>query len=54
MTDASEPTTPPIPPATILVVDDSTVNLQLLVRTLDGTGHRIVAAKNGPRALART
>jgi sigma-B regulation protein RsbU (phosphoserine phosphatase) len=39
------------PPSTILVVDDSTVNLQLLLRTLDGSGHRILAAKNGRSAL---
>jgi sigma-B regulation protein RsbU (phosphoserine phosphatase) len=39
------------PPSTILVVDDNPVNLQLLVRTLDGSGHRILAAKNGRSAL---
>jgi phosphoserine phosphatase RsbU/P len=39
------------PPATILVVDDNPVNLQVLVRTLDGLGHRILAARNGPAAL---
>ena len=39
------------PPSTILVVDDSPVNLQVLVRTLNGTGHRILAAKNGRTAL---
>lgn len=39
------------PPSTILVVDDSTVNLQLLVRALDGSGHRILAATNGRMAL---
>jgi sigma-B regulation protein RsbU (phosphoserine phosphatase) len=37
--------------ATILVVDDSPVNLQVLVRTLNGSGHRILAAKNGRAAL---
>ena len=40
-----------VPPATILVVDDNPVNLQVLVRTLDGFGHRILAAKNGRSAL---
>jgi len=40
-----------MPPATILVVDDSPVNLQILVRTLDGTGHRILAATAGKAAL---
>ena len=40
-----------VPPATILVVDDSPVNLQVLVRTLDETGHRILAATTGKSAL---
>ena len=39
------------PPSTILVVDDSATNLQVLVRTLQGSGHRILAAKDGPTAL---
>jgi serine phosphatase RsbU (regulator of sigma subunit) len=39
------------PPSTILVVDDSPVNLQVLVRTLDGAGHRILAARDGRAAL---
>ena len=39
------------PPSTILVVDDNPVNLQLLVRTLDGSGHRILAARSGRAAL---
>jgi phosphoserine phosphatase RsbU/P len=39
------------PPSTILVVDDNPVNLQLLVRTLDGGGHRILAARSGRAAL---
>jgi phosphoserine phosphatase RsbU/P len=39
------------PASTILVVDDSPTNLQVLVRTLEGTGHRILAAKDGPTAL---
>lgn len=38
-------------PATILVVDDSPVNLQVLVRILDGSGHRILAARSGKSAL---
>ncbi|HZI50338.1 MAG TPA: SpoIIE family protein phosphatase [Terriglobia bacterium] len=37
--------------STILVVDDSPVNIQVLVRTLDGTGHRILVATNGKSAL---
>jgi sigma-B regulation protein RsbU (phosphoserine phosphatase) len=39
------------PPSTILVVDDTPTNLQLLVRTLEGSGHRILAAKDGPAAI---
>src|SRR5688572_5470313 len=38
------------PPSTILVVDDNPVNLQLVVRTLDGSGHRILAARDGAAA----
>ena len=50
----------PLPPAgpadaavgaTILVVDDSPVNLRLVVRTLEGRGYRLLAAKNGRAAL---
>jgi phosphoserine phosphatase RsbU/P len=37
--------------ATILVVDDSPVNLQVLVRTLQASGHRILAARSGKSAL---
>jgi sigma-B regulation protein RsbU (phosphoserine phosphatase) len=40
-----------VPQSTVLVVDDSPVNLQVLVRTLHGSGHRILAAKNGQMAL---
>ena len=39
------------PPSTILVVDDSPTNLQVLVRMLDGSGHRILAARDGVSAL---
>src|SRR3954470_11368913 len=39
------------PSSTILVVDDNPVNLQVLVRTLDGCGHRILAARGGRAAL---
>jgi len=38
-------------PATILIVDDSPVNLQVLMRTLDGTGHRILVATGGKPAI---
>jgi sigma-B regulation protein RsbU (phosphoserine phosphatase) len=38
-------------PSTILVVDDGPVNLQVLVRTLNGCGHRILAARDGRTAL---
>ncbi len=44
-------TLPAVPSSTILVVDDSATNLQVLVRTLDGTGHRILAARDGETAL---
>jgi phosphoserine phosphatase RsbU/P len=37
--------------ATILVVDDSPVNLQVMVRTLQASGHRILAARSGRAAL---
>jgi len=37
--------------ATILVVDDSPVNLRLVVRTLEGRGYRLLAAKNGRAAI---
>jgi sigma-B regulation protein RsbU (phosphoserine phosphatase) len=37
--------------ATILVVDDSPVNLRLLVRILEGKGYRLLAAKTGRAAL---
>jgi serine phosphatase RsbU (regulator of sigma subunit) len=40
-----------VPPSTILVVDDNPVNLQLLVRTLHGTDHRVLAAKDGRAAI---
>ena len=39
------------PPSTILAVDDSATNLQVLVRTLSGSGHRILAARDGETAL---
>ena len=39
------------PPSTILVVDDSATNLQVLARTLQVSGHRILAAKDGPTAI---
>jgi serine phosphatase RsbU (regulator of sigma subunit) len=38
-------------PSTILVVDDSATNLQVVVRTLYGTGHRILVARDGTTAL---
>jgi sigma-B regulation protein RsbU (phosphoserine phosphatase) len=47
----SRPAAPAPPGATILVVDDSPVNLRLIVRTLEGRGYRILAAKNGRAAL---
>ncbi|MFO7302922.1 MAG: SpoIIE family protein phosphatase [Acidobacteriota bacterium] len=52
MPDAPPPQSMHAPPSTILVVDDSAVNLQVLVRTLSGNGHRILAARDGATALA--
>jgi phosphoserine phosphatase RsbU/P len=50
-TDATE-TGPRLPPSsTILVVDDSPMNLQVLVRTLQASGHRILAARSGRAAI---
>ncbi|MCC7241930.1 MAG: SpoIIE family protein phosphatase [Acidobacteria bacterium] len=40
-----------VPSSTILVVDDSPVNLQVLVRTLHASGHRLLAATSGRAAL---
>jgi sigma-B regulation protein RsbU (phosphoserine phosphatase) len=40
-----------LPQSTVLIVDDSPVNLQVLLRTLHGSGHRILAARNGQMAL---
>ena len=39
------------PTSTILVVDDSPMNLQVLVRTLQSSGHRILAARSGRAAI---
>jgi len=46
-----EPTAGAVPPSTILVVDDSATNLQVVVRTLYGSGHRILVARDGATAL---
>jgi len=40
------------PKATILVVDDISENLQLLVRLLKAQDYKVHAAPNGPRAIA--
>jgi sigma-B regulation protein RsbU (phosphoserine phosphatase) len=37
--------------ATILLVDDNAVNLQLLLRSLDGRGHRLLVARDGRTAI---
>jgi putative two-component system response regulator len=39
-------------PATLLLVDDNTANLQVLREALEGLGGRILVAKNGAAALA--
>lgn len=48
---ASSPSRAAASASTILVVDDSTVNVQVLTRILDGSGHRILVATNGRSAL---
>src|SRR5499425_106444 len=48
---AAHASKPAATPATVLVVDDSPVNIQVVVRTLDGTGHRILVATNGKSAV---
>jgi phosphoserine phosphatase RsbU/P len=45
------PTIEPLEAQTILVVDDTPMNLQVLVRILEGSGYRILAARNGRVAL---
>jgi len=39
------------PQATILIVDDNPTNLRMLVRTLEGEGYRLLAARSGRAAL---
>lgn len=39
------------PLQTLLLVDDSSINLELLKDTLDGLGYRLLEASNGQRAL---
>jgi serine phosphatase RsbU (regulator of sigma subunit) len=39
------------PQHTVMLVDDSPTNLQILIRILEGSGHRILVAKSGPAAL---
>jgi CheY-like chemotaxis protein len=39
------------PAATLLLVDDNPVNLQVLLKTLDGHGYRLLVAKDGRTAL---
>jgi sigma-B regulation protein RsbU (phosphoserine phosphatase) len=38
-------------PSTLLLVDDNPVNLQVLLRTLDGQGHRLLVARDGQSAI---
>ncbi len=40
------------PTARILLVDDNPTNLQVLFRTLDGRGYKLLAARNGEEALS--
>jgi putative two-component system response regulator len=39
-------------PARVLLVDDNSTNLQLLLETLEGLGYKLLIAKNGKTALA--
>lgn len=51
-TEAPAPAGPAAPRgATILLVDDNAVNLQVLLRSLDGRGHRLLVARDGRTAL---
>lgn len=38
-------------PATLLVVDDTPANLQVLAECLSGAGHQVLAAEDGPSAI---
>jgi signal transduction histidine kinase/DNA-binding response OmpR family regulator len=49
--EKAEPT-PPVSHATILVVDDDATARDLLTRTLESKGYRVIAARNGLEALA--
>ena len=40
-----------LPPSTILVVDDNTTNLQLMVHALERPGRRLLAARSGTAAI---
>jgi sigma-B regulation protein RsbU (phosphoserine phosphatase) len=40
-----------VAPATILIVDDNPVNLQVLLGTLNGRGYRLLVARDGATAL---
>lgn len=39
------------PPPTLLLVDDNAVNLQVLLRSLEGRGYRLLVAKDGRTAI---
>ena len=51
MTDTHDHGGSAAPAATILLVDDNTANLQVLRETLDGSGCKLLIAKNGRSAL---
>ncbi|MEL4887362.1 PAS domain S-box protein [Pectobacterium betavasculorum] len=42
---------PPRPPLHILIADDVPQNLELLLLTLEGSGHQVVSANNGDEAI---
>jgi sigma-B regulation protein RsbU (phosphoserine phosphatase) len=51
LTDRQGPPRPAEAPATILLVDDNPVNLQVLLKSLGGRGYRLLVARDGRTAL---
>jgi len=51
-TDTLQTAAEPELPGTLLLVDDTTANLQVLREALDGIGYKLLAAKSGPSALS--
>ena len=51
VTSNAEETKSEIGSEQILLVDDNPINLQILYKTLQGSGYRLLIAKNGQSAL---